>query len=73
MTVAGLSRRVAGLERCQGQGWRAWAGVPMERWPDEALWEFLGAAKADEVELEAIAEGDLACSTEVAAAGPAER
>lgn len=40
MTVVRLGERVARLER-RGTGWEAWEDVPVEQWPDAALWSLL--------------------------------
>ena len=40
MTVIRLGERVARLER-RGTGWKAYEGVPVEQWPDAALWSLL--------------------------------
>ena len=36
-----IGLRIAKLERHGANGWRAWAGVPLSLWPDEALLAFL--------------------------------
>ena len=41
MTVVRLSERLMRLER-RGKGWKAYEGVPVEQWPDAALWSLLG-------------------------------
>lgn len=40
MTVIRLGERVVRLER-RGAGWKAWESVPVEQWPDAALWSLL--------------------------------
>ena len=40
MTVVRLGERVAQLER-RGAGWKAYEALPVEQWPDAALWSLL--------------------------------
>ncbi len=37
-----IEARISRLERAGGTGWEAFRHVPMEQWPDAALWTFLG-------------------------------
>ena len=56
MTVIRLGERVARLER-RGTGWKAWVGVPVEQWPDAALWSLLGLPESTgDAELQCIAD-----------------
>ncbi len=59
-----LEARVVKLEAVGRRGWRAFAGRPIEQWPDEALLGFLGERQGwppghdpADAELEAIAAG----------------
>ncbi len=36
-----IEKRVARLERAGSAGWEAYRHVPLEQWPDAALWAFL--------------------------------
>ena len=57
MTVIRLGERVARLER-RGTGWKAWEGVPVEQWPDAALWSLLGLPEStSDAELQRIVDG----------------
>lgn len=39
--MANLERRIEQLEMKGSGNWRAWAGVPADQWPDEALIAYL--------------------------------
>ncbi|WP_043358795.1 hypothetical protein [Belnapia sp. F-4-1] len=55
MTVVRLSERLTRLER-RGAGWKAYEGVPVEQWPDVALWSLLGLPEStSDAELQRIA------------------
>ena len=63
MTVVRLGERVARLER-RGTGWKAWDGVPVEQWPDVALWSLLGLP-------ESTSDAELQCIVDQAPKGEA--
>ena len=57
MTVIRLGERVARLER-RGTGWKAWDGVPVDQWPDAALWSLLDLPETtSDVDLRRIVDG----------------
>ena len=56
----GLAVRLSRLEAKAGAGWAAWAGKPMDLWPDSALCAFLGASLGvHPAEVAAMSDADL--------------
>ncbi len=52
-----IEARIIRLERAGGTGWEAFRHVPLEQWPDAALWAFLGLPEStSDAELQRIVD-----------------
>jgi hypothetical protein len=60
MTPRALSARLAKLEAERTSGWHAWRDVPVQQWPDAALYSHLGlSADCTDAELGAGQSGHV--------------